>query len=300
MPPHLRILAPHPNIIAFYDGRVAGYRFLPGDNWVDAGAIEVGIASYAIVDGHEALVYDTHVSVDHAQAIRDTLTKRGVTKITVVLSHWHLDHIAGTSVFADCMIVANSRTAAHLEERKSKIEEGTLEGPPSITPLTMPNCIFEDRLTLKIGQISVTLIHLNIHSDDATVLWLEGDRILLAGDTMEDSVTYVVDPQNFGAHLVDLDKLWTMAPSRILPNHGHEQTIANGGYSKTLIRATQQYIRVLQRCGAEPELRERPLKDVIAGPLSTGWITYFGGYEVVHRDNVAMVVANQRKPPAKP
>ena len=29
-----------------------------------------GVASYAIVSGSQALVYDTHISVDHAKAIR--------------------------------------------------------------------------------------------------------------------------------------------------------------------------------------------------------------------------------------
>ena len=95
---HLRILEPHPNILAFYDGRVPGYRFAQGDNWIDDGALSLGIASYAIVDGAEALVYDTHVSLAHARAIRETLSARGVTKFTVVLSHWHLDHIAGNVV----------------------------------------------------------------------------------------------------------------------------------------------------------------------------------------------------------
>ena len=75
--PHLRILAPHPNILAFYDGRVDGYRFADGANWVDDGAIALGVASYAIVDGNEALVYDTHVTLSHARAIRVHLEEIG-------------------------------------------------------------------------------------------------------------------------------------------------------------------------------------------------------------------------------
>ena len=40
---HLRILRPAPGILAFYDGRVEGYRFAPGPNWVDDGALSLGI-----------------------------------------------------------------------------------------------------------------------------------------------------------------------------------------------------------------------------------------------------------------
>ena len=131
---HLRVLDPARGILAFYDGRVEDYRFAEGPNWVDDGALSLGIASYALVEGDEALVYDTHISVDHARFIRTALEARGVRRFTVVLSHWHLDHVAGTAAFADCEIIANRRTAAHLERRKAAIEAGTHDGPPAIKP----------------------------------------------------------------------------------------------------------------------------------------------------------------------
>src|SRR6186713_2664011 len=132
MTEHLRILHPAAGIVAFYDGRVDGYRFAPEPNWVDDGALSLGIASYALVAGDEALIYDTHVSVPYAQLIRDSLEASGVRKFTVVLSHWHLDHVAGTAAFADCEIIANRRTAAHLQRHKAAIEAGTHDGPPGI------------------------------------------------------------------------------------------------------------------------------------------------------------------------
>lgn len=290
-PPHLRILTPHPNVLAFYDGRIDGYRFMDGPNWVDDGAIALGIASYAIADGGDALVYDPHVSIPHARAIRDHLESIGVTRMTLVLSHWHLDHVAGTAVFADCPIIANRRTLEHLLRYQPAIEAGTQDGAPAIAPLILPNLIFDERMSVRVGSIDVELMQLNIHSDDATVAWLASSRVLLAGDTMEDTVTYVVEPGHFDTHLVDLDKLWALGPARILPNHGAPDVIANGGYEKTLIRAQQQYIRILKRCVNEPALRETPLKDLIAGPLGSGWVSYFAPYEDVHARNLAVVTA---------
>ena len=57
------MLRPAPGILAFYDGRVPGRGSIVGANWVDDGAYELGIASYALVVGEEALVYDTHISL---------------------------------------------------------------------------------------------------------------------------------------------------------------------------------------------------------------------------------------------
>ena len=48
---HMRVLHPAEDVYAFYDGRVDGYRFAEGPNWVDEGAIALGIASYALVGG---------------------------------------------------------------------------------------------------------------------------------------------------------------------------------------------------------------------------------------------------------
>src|SRR4029079_12876027 len=121
---HLRVLEPQAGILAFYDGRIEGHRFADGDNWVDDGALSLGVASYALVEGDAAIVYDTHVSVPHAEAIRAALAARGVKSFAVVLSHWHLDHIAVTAAFADCEVIANARTAAHMARCKAAIEAG--------------------------------------------------------------------------------------------------------------------------------------------------------------------------------
>jgi cyclase len=288
---HLRVLEPHPNLLAFYDGRVKGHRFAPGSNWVDDGALSLGIASYAIVSGAEALVYDTHISVSHADHIRRVLAHRGVASFTVVLSHWHLDHVAGTEAFADCTIIANRKTFEHLRAKKAAIEGGTLDGPPSISPLVLPSRLFSGHMALQIGTIAVELFEANIHSDDATVAWLPGSSILLAGDTMEDTVTYVAEPLAFETHLHDLDRLFLLSPAFILPNHGDPGIIAAGGYDKGLIKAQQQYIRMLKRAVHEPSLRDMPLAELIAGPLQRGWVNMFAPYEAIHRQNLQRVLA---------
>jgi len=53
----MRALTPAPGILAFYDGRT-GVRQHDEPNWLDDGALLLGVASYAIVDGDEALVND--------------------------------------------------------------------------------------------------------------------------------------------------------------------------------------------------------------------------------------------------
>ena len=158
-------------------------------------------------------------------------------------------------------------------------------------PLILPNRVFEGELDFELGHMKLKFIEANIHSDDASLVWREDDGLLLAGDTMEDTITYVGEPQNFDIHLGELERLWDMKPEFIFPNHGAPDIISVGGYGKGLIKAQSQYIRMLKRCRNEEQLRTMPLKELISGPLEMGWVNYFEPYEEVHAQNLRRVLS---------
>jgi cyclase len=287
----MRVLRPHPKAYAFYDGRVEGNRlYSAAANWIDDGGYELGVAAFAIVDGDEGLIYDTHLSVAHALRMRRFVESLGATRLRVVLSHWHLDHVAGNEAFGDVEMIANRRTLEHLREHAEAIESGTSSGPPAISPLVLPGSLFDDELRLEVGRLQVELRHLNIHSDDATVMFLPGPGLLFAGDTLEDTVTYVDEPADFEQHLADLDRLSGLAIDRILPNHGDPDRIAAGGYEPSLIDATRSYISDLIRCVDDADLRGAGLQTFIAPQLADGSLTYFAPYAEVHRQNIERVL----------
>lgn len=282
----MSVLEPHPGLFAYYDGRIAGKR-LHGDhdNWLDDGAYKLGIATYALVSDKEAIVYDTHTSLDHARAVRDHLESIGVSRITVVLSHWHTDHIAGNAVFADCEIIANRLTAAAMETNRSKLENGD----PPISPVVMPTRLFEGQLSLSLGGRAVELMQFDIHSADGTVLWLPDSGILLAGDTVEDTITYVSEPEFIRTHIEELARLATLPIRHLLPDHGDRQRIADGGYGTQLIHANSRYLQHLLSRIDKPDLEKLPLNTFIADDIAAGAVLYFEPYEDVHRKNIAAV-----------
>lgn len=283
----LTILQPYPGIFAYYDGRIAGTRLhSEGPNWLDDGAYALGVASYAIVDGGEALVYDTHISVPHAEAIRAHLESLGVISIRVVLSHWHKDHVAGNAAFADCEIIALALTAERLNENREKIKTAT----PPIHPLVMPNRQFEGGLDLKVGQRTVELQHFAIHSADGNVLWLPEEKLLLAGDTVEDCATFIAEAEHVATHIEELKRLRLLPIDRILPSHGDRDRIAAGGYHATLIDANRGYLERLQKAAADG-MPIGPFKDFAADEIAAGSILYFAPYEEVHDSNVARMQA---------
>ncbi|MGJ8571380.1 MAG: MBL fold metallo-hydrolase [Hoeflea sp.] len=286
----MQILRPFDDIHAFYDGRDGEAK---SDTWVDDGALSLGIASYAIVNGTAALVYDTHVSLDHARFIREHLESLGVREITVLLSHHHLDHVAGTQIFADCPIWSTRKTLAHLERLKSKIESGTHHGPPAIDPLILPDHTFEGAMQLQIGALTLDILEFDIHSDDEALIWIADRKILLAGDALEDTVTYVAEPGNLLVHLREIDRLRGLVPLHILPNHGDPSRIAAGGYAVGLCDATKAYISILLDIAAGTAAPDTPLADLISASLQSGELIWFEEYERVHRQNVAKVLADR-------
>ncbi len=288
----MQVLKPYPNLYAFYDGRIPGVRaHAPGPNWLDDGAFTLGTASFAIVEGREALVYDAHMSLIHARKIRDFLEEQGVRDMKLVVSHWHTDHVAGNEVFSDCEIIANRFTQEALIANKDDLENND----PPIKPLIMPNSIFEGERELRVGDTVVELRHLDIHSYDETVALLPQSGVLLAGDTLEDTVTYVSEPDRLEQHLVDLERMESWDFERILPNHGTVEKIAAGGYGREFITATRLYIEKLLRLADEPELASLDMRTFAAEALATGGVEYFEAYEPVHANNVRDVLAALRK-----
>jgi cyclase len=281
----MRIFAPAPNVLAFYDGRGEGAT-LPAEapTWLDY-AYCLGTSSFAIVDGDEALVYDTHMSIAHAKLVRRHLEEIGVTQMRVVMSHWHTDHVAGNAVFEDCEIIAHALTARALEDNRAALEGGD----PPIFPIVMPTRLYEGRLALTVGHIAVELRHVDCHSHDGTVLFIPETGLLLAGDTLEDTVTYVAEPERLAEHLDGLRLMASWPISTILLNHGDPTVMAQGGYPPALIAATTRYIERLRRCRTEPALAALTLSEFVGDDLAAGTLIYIDAYEPVHRNNVALV-----------
>jgi Zn-dependent hydrolases, including glyoxylases len=282
----LRILEPQPGIFAYYDGRIAGKRLNDAaPNWLDDGAYSLGVASYALVEGDEALVYDTHISLGHARAIRAHLEGVGAKRIRVVLSHWHKDHIAGNAVFADCEIIALKLTAERMGENRAKIETAN----PPINPVVMPTTTFEKRLELTLGSRRVELHHFAIHSADGNVIWLPEAKLLLAGDTLEDTVTYISEAGEIATHRSELARMRAWPIEKILPAHGDPDRIASGGYDASLIDANLAYLEAMTAAAACGQEISPSLKAFVGEEIARGSVTYFEPYEAVHASNIAAV-----------
>ena len=259
-------------------------------NWLDDGGFTLGIASFAIVDGDEALVYDTHLT---SPMPRDPGGARArAPRLRVLLSHWHLDHVAGNEAFADCEIIAHAWTLEELASRRAAIEDGDARGPAGDQPAGAPADDVRGRARAGGGRIRLTVRHLQIHSRDAAVVLLDGGDLVLAGDTLEDTITYVSEPRRDRAPpgragsdaLLGRDAV-PAVPRRPRPDRGRRLR-ANAG------RRHLPLHRRLLAARDDAAAAALDLREFVRPELDAGWITYLPAYEAVHRENLAAVGAD--------
>lgn len=296
--PDIRVMPINDHVIAFYDGRPAESSVdMAKATWADHGANFVGVATYAIVDGAEALVYDTYPSVAQAQVVRDYLTKRGVTHFIVANSHWHLDHVGGNAVYADSTVIATEKTRAQLIRHKPKIEDGTLQGPPAITPFKVPEVGISEPTSVSVGRYTVELRPVNIHSADGLVAWLPQDKLLLAGDTLEDTLTFIAEPESLADQYRNLGAMKAWGPTGILPNHGDPAIIARGGYTTALIDMTRHYIRAMTEHAHEKDFASQPIELFIPAELKAGTVSLWWAYREAHHENLQKLASYYKDKP---
>lgn len=288
----VRAIAINDHLTAFYQGRPDQASVLPGPyRWPDYGAINVGVATYAIHDGDTALVYDTFTDTASAQWVRDWLTKAGVKRFILATSHWHLDHIGGNTVYADSMRIATEATRVKLTAKRTAIEAGTEEGPPAIRPLILPDVGIapDSEVTLMIGAVKAVLHPVAIHSADGLVIELPDDKLLLAGDTLEDTATFVAEPESLPQQYKALGTMRGWGFTKILPNHGNPAVITAGGYGLGFLDATRDYIRALVEHSHDADFQKQPLENFVSAAVKRGDVSLWWSYRDAHANNLAAV-----------
>jgi len=294
----MRVFELNDHLLCFYDGRPPHAERAPGaHNWADYGALDVGVATYVIHSGNQALVYDTFPTAAEAQWTRDYLRKQGLSRFSVVNSHWHLDHVGGNAVYADAARIATDKTIEILTAKRAAIEAGTEWGPPPIEPLSIPNIGIAHDTDYYVGKIKVELRPVNIHSEDGLVIYLPADRILLAGDTLEDTVTFIAEPQHVVAHYRNLKKLKEWNVERIFPNHGDPEVISRGGYRTTLIDATLDYLRKVVMHSHDHGYLQGTLEDYVSDAVRKGRVSIWWAYREPHENNLKRVAEALRSQP---
>ncbi|KAF5849962.1 hypothetical protein GGP41_005363 [Bipolaris sorokiniana] len=178
-------------IYAYYEGRTCPWR---SSSWYDQ-TLVLGVATYSIVSGDSAILFDADLTPAHGAHMLTHVRSLGAKSVTTVYSHFHADHIAGASALRDTKIVAHKSTQERMRQNAEKLRNPNEGGGPSID-VVFPTETYEKSLSLRVRDIVVELQNFNIHTADSTLLFLPDAGLVLAGDMLEDTVTYLSEPED--------------------------------------------------------------------------------------------------------
>ncbi|MGH2514449.1 MAG: MBL fold metallo-hydrolase, partial [Ktedonobacterales bacterium] len=143
----------------------------------------------------------------------------------LVLTHYHAVRVMGASGIGARHIVAHRGTRHLIRERGQADFESEARRFPrlfldiaSIPGLTHPDIVYDDVLTLDIGNRDVELRWLGrAHTEGDTAVWLPKERVLFAGDLVEASAA----PYCGDAYILDwpatLDNVRALGAEAVVP-----------------------------------------------------------------------------------
>lgn len=182
-----------------------------------------------VLSDEDALVIDSRAS--HGQAEELLSEVRELTGVPVgylVNTHHHWDHTFGNACFGTAEIVGHVRCRRTLIERGEEMRQKLLsadwmpeEAKPHLAEvdITPPEVVFEDEMTINVGDREVSLRYLGKgHTDNDIVATI--DDVLFAGDLVEQG-----GPPQFGDSFPAewLETLQTLADrvsGVVVPGHG--------------------------------------------------------------------------------
>jgi cyclase len=112
--------------------------------------------------------------------------------------------------------------------------------------------LFDREYMLDLGGVRVRMLSLGpTHTRGDTIIWVEGDRVLFAGDVVMNRtfVAFASPYSSVKVWLADFDQLESLRPVRIVPSHGMMGDSSLIDQQRTMMKAIQARAVELKRQG---------------------------------------------------
>jgi glyoxylase-like metal-dependent hydrolase (beta-lactamase superfamily II) len=182
-----------------------------------------------IIGDDGVMVIDARATPVLARELMDRIAKVTDKPVKyVMLTHYHAVRVLGASAYNADLIIASKDTLGLIEERGEQDMHSEIDRFPrlfqaveSVPGLTWPNLVVDGVLSMRFGGRTLEIMQVGRgHTKGDTIVWLPEDRILFAGDLVEEGAT----PYCGDAYLNDwpqtLNNLLSLNPAMMLPGRG--------------------------------------------------------------------------------
>jgi len=205
-----------------------------------------------IVEGtHEVMLVDAQLTKTNAERVLQEIKKTKKPLSLIYISHEHADHFLGLEVFKEAYprvrIIANSAVVDRINKvYREKIEKWkTILGPGATSQVVAIEKFDGNAFRFEDSRIEV-LKNIQGDTDENTMLWIPGQRILITGDVLFNNMhvyTAETDSKAREKWLNSLNKIRELKPSVVIPGHSKVGAPLD---ATTAVDFTEKYLLVFE------------------------------------------------------
>ena len=178
---------------------------------------------------HEVMLVDAQLTKTNADKVLQAIRETHKPLSLIYITHEHADHFLGLEVFRGAYprvrIVATSAVVARINQvYQEKIDKWKQLLGSSATTHVVPVEPFDgDTIPFESSHIEV-LKHIQGDTNENTMLWIPGQRILVGGDVVFNNMhvyTAETDSQARRKWLDSLNTIRELKPSVVIPGHSN-------------------------------------------------------------------------------
>lgn len=249
------------------------------------------VTAGAIVTSEGAIVIDTLPFPRETREMIEFLrgeSRRGIRY--VINTHHHADHVYGNYLFEDADIISGERCREIMRKSGEKNLAEAKAQTPELAEVTLrlPTITFPDKMNLFLGDKILRLMALPGHTPDGVGVYLEGDKILFAGDAV------MPLPYIFWGDRVAMEETLRIIKDLNLENivQGHGDVLLKGEIDETLDASIAYLQTIVERVKGKLATRtskERLVNEITLESCGFSPIALDGLVKQLHRSNLLRV-----------
>ena len=205
-----------------------------------------------IIEGeHEVMLVDAQLTKTNAERVLEEIQKTKKPLSIIYITHEHADHFLGLEVFREAYpgvrIIANSAVVDRINKvYQEKIDKWKKILASGATSQVVAIEKFDAKVIEFEGSKIEVLKNIRGDTDENTMLWIPGQRILIAGDVLFNNMhvyTAETDTEARGKWLNSLQKIRELKPSVVIPGHSKVGAPLD---ASTAVDFTENYLLVFE------------------------------------------------------
>lgn len=258
------------------------------------------VTSTVILTNRGNVVVDSLLYPSEAEEVRAFATRGGRPASYLINTHGHLDHVACNYVFRGAAIVAHTQVRQAMRGVLRSDLGQAAEGIPELRGVKMlpPNITASAEVVLRHGGLTMRLIPLPGHTPDGIGVYIEEERILVAGDAVLPVPHFVAgDPDDL---VRSLHRVRGLTLNTIVQGHGD---VILKGEVKEAIDYRLRYIKQVRRHVSEAVAAGASLKETLRADIEAyggSRLDLDGLTQQLHEDNVRYLYSRLTRAEAVP